>query len=124
MRALTEKEKKEALKDLEMYFGKPPFDLEQIKPHISSGLFEEQALMKYGFTPIELIHKVSEVHLTEKQKQDALKDLKMYFGDPPVSQDYIDKRLSSGLLEIQILAKYMMTVKNLMEEVGFSIKEK
>jgi hypothetical protein len=123
MRALTEKEKKEALKDLEMYFGKPPFNLEQIKPHISSGLFEEQALMKYGFTPIELIHKVSEVHLTEKQKQDALKDLKMYFGDPPVSQDYIDKRLSSGLLEIQILAKYMMPLKDLMEEVGFSIKK-
>ena len=124
MRALTEKEKKEALKDLEMYFGKPPFNIEEIKSHISSGLFEEQALMKYGFTPIELIHKVSKLNLTTKQKQDALKDLKMYFGEPPVSQDIIDKRLSSGLLEIQILAKYMMTVKDLMEEVGFSVKKK
>jgi hypothetical protein len=124
MRTLTEKEKKEALKDLEMYFGKPPFNIEEIKPHISSGLFEEQALMKYGFTPIELIHKVSEVHLTAKQKQDALKDLKMYFGEPPVSQDFIDQRLSSGLLEIQILAKYMMTVKELISEVGFSVKKK
>jgi hypothetical protein len=36
----------------------------------------------------------------------------------------IDKRLSSGLLEIQILAKYMMTVKDLMEEVGFSVKKR
>ena len=124
MRTLTEKEKKEALKDLEMYFGKPPFNIEEIKSHISSGLFEEQALMKYGFTPIELIHKVSKLNLTTKQKQDALKDLKMYFGEPPVSQDIIDKRLSSGLLEIQILAKYMMTVKDLMEEVGFGVKKK
>jgi hypothetical protein len=124
MRILTEKEKKEALKDLEMYFGKPPFNIEEIKSHISSGLFEEQALMKYGFTPIELIHKVSKVNLTAKQKQDALKDLKMYFGEPPVSQDIIDKRLSSGLLEIQILAKYIMTVKDLMEEAGFSVKKK
>ena len=105
MKKLTEKEKKEALKDLEMYFGKPPFNIEEIKPHISSGLFESQALMKYGLTPIELIYEVSKVHLTEKQKQDALKDLKMYFGDPPVSQDILEKRLSSGLLEIQILAK-------------------
>lgn len=124
MKKLTEKEKKEALKDLEMYFGKPPFNIEEIKPHISSGLFESQALMKYGLTPIELIYEVSKVHLTEKQKQDALKDLKMYFGDPPVSQDILEKRLSSGLLEIQILAKYMMTVKDLMEEVGFSVKKK
>jgi hypothetical protein len=36
----------------------------------------------------------------------------------------IDKRLSSGLLEIQILAKYMMTVKDLMEEFGFSVKKR
>ena len=123
MKKLTEKEKKEALKDLEMYFGKPPYNLEEIRNHVTSGLFEEQALMKYGFTPIELIHKVSRVHLTENQKQSALKDLKMYFGEPPVSQDIIDKRLTSGLLEIQILAKYLMTVKDLMEEVGFSVKK-
>jgi len=123
MRKLTEAEKKEALKDLEMYFGKPPYNLDEIRNHVTSGLFEEQALMKYGFTPIELIHKVSKIHLTEKQKKDALKDLKMYFGEPPVSQDVIDKRLTSGLLEIQILSKYMMTVKDLMEEIGFSIKK-
>jgi hypothetical protein len=36
----------------------------------------------------------------------------------------VEKRLSSGLLEIQILAKYMMAVKDLMEEVGFSVKKK
>jgi hypothetical protein len=35
----------------------------------------------------------------------------------------IDKRLSSGL-KIQTLAKYMMTVKDLMEEVGFSVKKR
>jgi len=123
MRKLTEQEKKEAVKDLEMYFGKPPYNFEEIRKHLTSGLFEEQALMKYGFTPIELIHKVSKVHLTEKQKQSALKDLKMYFGEPPVSQDVMDKRLTSGLLEIQILSKYLMTVNDLMDEVGFVVKK-
>ena len=43
------------MKDLEMYFGKPPYDSEYVRHHLTSGLFEEQALMKYGFTPIELM---------------------------------------------------------------------
>jgi hypothetical protein len=35
----------------------------------------------------------------------------------------IEKRLSSGLLEMQILAKYLVTVKDLMREVGFVVSE-
>jgi len=47
----------------------------------------------------------------------------MYFGKPPVPKSYIENRLSSGLLEMQILAKYLMTVDELMREVGFEISE-
>ena len=55
MKSMSAKTKKAALKDLEMYFGKPPYDSEHVRHHLTSGLFEEQALMKYGFTPIELM---------------------------------------------------------------------
>ena len=53
MKKMSEKTKKEVLKDLEMYFGKPPYDSEYVRHHLTSGLFEEQALMKYG---LSLIH--------------------------------------------------------------------
>ena len=56
-------------------------------------------------------------------KKEALKDLKMYFGEPPVPRSYIKNRLTSGLLEMQILAKYLMTVDELMKEVGFKISD-
>lgn len=124
MKTLTDKEKQEALKDLEMYFGKPPYNVDEIRSRISSGLFEEQALLKYGLTPIELIHVVSKITLTAKQKQEALKELTTYFGKPPITQEALDNRLSSGLLEIQILSKYLMTIKELMEEVDFVVKKK
>jgi hypothetical protein len=55
MKSMSAKTKKEVMKDLEMYFGKPPYDSEYVRHHLTSGLFEEQALMKYGFTPIELM---------------------------------------------------------------------
>jgi hypothetical protein len=45
----------------------------------------------------------------------------MYFGEPPVAKKNIEKRLSSGLLEMQILAKYLMPVNALMKEVGFEV---
>jgi len=59
--------------------------------------------------------------MTEKTKEEALKDLKIYFGEPPVTEGFIRQRLSSGLLEMQILAKYLTTVDNLMREVGFEV---
>jgi len=43
--------------------------------------------------------------------------------DEPVPKDIIEKRLSSGLLEMQILAKYSMTVNSLMKEVGFEVSK-
>ncbi len=123
MKNMSVKMKKEVLKDLEMYFGKPPYDSEYVRHHLTSGLFEEQALSKYGYTPIELMKGLEQIHLSKKQKAEALKDLKMYFGEPPISKDALDKRLTSGLLEAQILAKYLMTVEELMKEVGFKISK-
>jgi len=124
MKALSEKRKEEALKDLKMYFGKPPYDVEHIRRYYcSSGLFEQQALTKYGRTPIELTIELKALHISEKTKEEALKDLKMYFGEPPVQKGMIENRLSSGLLEAQILAKYLMTVNDLMREVGFVVSE-
>jgi hypothetical protein len=123
MKNMSAKMKKAVLKDLEMYFGKPPYDSEYVRHHLTSGLFEEQALMKYGYTPIELMKGLEQVQLSKKQKAEALKDLKMYFGEPPISRKALDARLTSGLLEVQILAKYLMTVKELMKEVGYKIAD-
>ena len=123
MKNMSAKMKKEVLKDLEMYFGKPPYDSEYVRHHLTSGLFEEQALMKYGYTPIELMKGLEQVQLSKKQKAEALKDLKMYFGEPPIARKTLDARLTSGLLEVQILAKYLMTVKELMKEVGYKITD-
>jgi len=123
MKSMSAKTKKEVLKDLEMYFGKPPYDSQYVRHHLTSGLFEGQALMKYGFTPIELMIGLEQVRLSKKQKVEALKDLKMYFGAPPVSREALDKRLTSGLLEAQILAKYLMTVEELMKEVGYKVSK-
>lgn len=120
-KSMSAKTQKAALKDLEMYFGKPPYDSEYVRHHLTSGLFEEQALMKYGYTPIELMKGLEQVRLSKKQKAEALKDLIMYFGEPPISKAVLDKRLTSGLLEVQILAKYLMTVEELMKAVGYKL---
>jgi len=123
MKRLPEKIREEALKDLKMYFGDPPYDVEHIRKYHSSGLFEQQALAKYGFTPIELIKALQSVHLTEKTRKEAIKDITMYFGKPPVPKDLIEKRLSSGLLEMQVLAKYAMSINDLMKKVGFEVSQ-
>jgi hypothetical protein len=123
MKKLSPKAKEEALKDLEMYFGKPPYDSEHIRHHFTSGLFEQQSLMKYGLTPIELMKELQTIKLSAKAKREALKDLKMYFGAPPVPKKVINNRLSSGLLEMQILAKYLMTVNELIKITGFEVSD-
>jgi len=122
MKTLSPKMKEEALHDLKMYFGKPPYDIEHIRRfYRSSGLFDQQALLKYGRTPIELIRELQAFYMTEKTKKEALKDLTMYFGEPPVKEETVRNRLSSGLLEIQILAKYLFTVDELMDKVGYKV---
>ena len=122
MKKLSEQMKEEALKDLTMYFGKPPYEVEHIRRlYRSSGLFDQQALAKYGRTPLELVRELKVSYMTEKTKEEALKDLKIYFGEPPVPEEMIRQRLSSGLLEMQILAKYLMTVDGLMKEVGYKV---
>ena len=72
------------MKEIEMYFCKPPYDSKHVRYHLTSGLFEQQSLMKYGLTPIELMKELKVTKLSKKAKQGALKDLKMYFGEPPV----------------------------------------
>lgn len=123
MKKLSPKAKEEALKDLEMYFGKPPYNSEHIRHHLTSGLFEQQSLLKYGLTPIELMKEFEAIKLSAKTKKEALKDLKMYFGEPPVPKKVINNRLSSGLLEMQILAKYLMTVNELIKITGFEVSD-
>jgi cytochrome c len=76
MEELSVKMKEEALKDLEMYFGKPPYDDEYIRHHLTSGLFEQQALAKYGRTPIELMQELKTLRLSEKMEEVALWSLK------------------------------------------------
>jgi hypothetical protein len=58
---------------------------------------------------------------TEKTGEEALKDLKMYFGEPPIKEEMVRKRLSSGLLEMQLLEKYLITVDDLMSKAGFEV---
>jgi len=123
MKTLSAKLKEEALRDLEMYFGKPPYESEYVRHHLTSGLFEQQALAKYGLTPIELMKTLHTIRLNKKMKKEAIKDLTMYFGKQPVPKKMIEKRLSSGLLEMQILAKYLMTVNELIKEVGFAVSK-
>ena len=124
MKELTEDQRKEALKDLEVYYGKPPYDLDQIKSRLTSGLFEAQALAKYGRTPFELIHEVSKIYLTKQQKEEAYKNFITYFGPPPCSEETFNNRRSSGLLDIQIIAKYLMPIEELAKEVGYVVKHK
>jgi hypothetical protein len=124
MKKLSVEMKEEAIRDLGMYYGEPPYDIEHIRRYRLSGLFEQQALAKYGLTPIEMIKALQAVHLTGATKEEAIEDIKMYFGEPPVPKDTIEKRLSSGLLEMQILAKYSMTVNELIKEAGFEVTMK
>jgi hypothetical protein len=65
--------------------------------------------------------KLQLIKLSKKAKKEALKDLKMYFGELPVAKKIIKNRLSSGLLEMQILAKYLMTVNELIKITGFEV---
>lgn len=80
MKDMSAKTKKQVLKDLEMYFGKPPYDSQYVGHYLMSGLSEEQALMKYGYTPIALMKGLGQIRLSKEQKVEALKDLNMYFG--------------------------------------------
>ncbi len=74
--------------------------------------------MKYGVTPVELIREISDIVLTERQRKDALRELTEYFGRP----DGTGRRSSAGMPERRILARYFMTLKELMREVGFQTR--
>jgi len=69
MKNLSIKMKEEARRDLEMYFGAPPYNSEYIRCHCSSGLFEQQLLAKYGMTPIELTQALQKIDMSEKAKE-------------------------------------------------------
>jgi signal transduction histidine kinase len=76
MDKLTVKMKKEVLKDLVMYFGEPPYNEDYIRQHITSGLFEQQALTKYGKTPIELMKELQAIRINVNAEEEVLKNLK------------------------------------------------
>lgn len=119
MRHLTPEQRKAARKELAMYLGKPPYDVEEARRLIASGLLEQQTAAKYGVAPIELIREISEIELTEKQRKEALRELTEHFGEPPISDEQISRLSSSGILETHFLARYLMPLKKLMREVGF-----
>jgi len=104
-------------------FRKAPYDSEHVRHHLTSGLFEQQALMKYGFTPIELMIGLSRFGWTKNRRWKPWRIWRCISANPPVSREALDKRLTSGLLEAQILAKYLMTVEELMKEVGYKVSK-
>jgi hypothetical protein len=93
--------------------------MEEARQLIATGLLDQQAAAKYGIAPIELIREISKIVLTEKQRNEALRELSEYFGKPPVSKKEVNRLFSSGELERQILTRYLMPLKELMNEVGF-----
>lgn len=115
---LNPEQKKAARKELAMYLGRPPYDVEEARRLIASGLLDEPS-MRYGLTPVELIREISDIVLTEKQRREALRELTEYFGKPISSGGKIQQRSSSGVLERKIMAKYFLTVTELIDEVGF-----
>jgi hypothetical protein len=118
---LTPEQKKAARKELAMYLGKPPYDVEEARRLIATGLLEQQTAAKYGIAPIELIREISNIVLTEPLRKEALRELTEYFGKLPVSEEEVNRIFSSGMLERQILTRYLMPLKELMNEVGFRI---
>ena len=111
MNRLSKDMKRKAVKDLKVYFGRPPYDVEYIRrSYGSSDLLDQQALAKYGRTLPELIRELQAVYMTEKTKSEAYRDLKIYLGEPPVTKETLRQRLASGLCEKQVQAKYFMTV--------------
>ncbi len=102
-----------------MYLGKPPYDVEEARRLIATGLLEQQTASKFGIAPIELIREISKIVLTKRQRKEAFRELTEYFGQPPVSEEEINRLFSSGRLERQILTRYLMPLKELMNEVGF-----
>jgi len=119
---LTPEQKKAARRELAMYLGSPPYDVEEARRLIASGLLEDRSVESYGMTPVELIREISDIVLTETQRREAFQSLIHCFGKPPVSEEEIRRRSSSGMLERRILARYFMPLKELMSEVGFKTK--
>jgi hypothetical protein len=116
---LTPEQKKAARKELAMYLGKPPYDVEEARRLIATGLLEQQTAAKYGIAPIELIREISKIVLTEPLRKEALRELTEHFGKLPVSEEEVNRLFSSGMLERQILTRYLMPLKELMNKVGF-----
>ena len=124
MNRLSKGLRRAALRDLGMYFGRPPYDVEYVRrAYCSAGFFAQHALDKYGRTPGELIRELQAVYMTEKTKSEAYRDLRIHLGEPPLKKETLRHRLASGLCEKHIQAKYFMTVDDLMKQVGFEVVE-
>lgn len=119
---LNPEQKKAARRELAMYLGNPPYDVEEARRLIASGLLEDRSLEAYGMTPVELIREISDVVLTESQRREAFQDLTRWLGRPPVSEEAIRRRSSSGTLEKRALERYFMPLVELMSAAGFRTK--
>jgi hypothetical protein len=119
---LTPEQKEAARKELAMYLGAPPYDVEDARRLVASGLLDARSRKAYGMAPLELIREISDIVLTEPQRQEALRSLTRRFGKPPVSEEAIRRRASSAMLQMRILARYLMPLEELMHEVGFKTK--
>jgi len=122
MNRLSKGLRRAALRDLGMYFGRPPYDVEYVRrAYCSAGFFAEHALEKYGRTPGDLIRELQAVYMTEKTKSEAFRDLKIYLGEPPIIKEALEEKLASGEIEMRVEAKYFMTIDDLMNKVGFEV---
>lgn len=122
MRHLTAQQKEAARKELAMYLGNPPYGVDEARRLIASGLLDRGIAAKYGVTPIELIREISAIELTAEQREEALLDLTRIFGRLSVSGAEVRRKRSSGAVERQILGKYLHSIRELADAVGFREK--
>ena len=124
MNRLSKGLKRAAVRDLSLYFGRPPYDVEYVRrAYRSSEFFAQQAIEKYGRTPSALIRELQAVYMTEKTKSEAFRDLKIYLGKSPITKAVLREKLESGEVEMRVEAKYFMTIDDLMKQVGFEVVE-
>lgn len=118
MRGLTEEQKKGARKDLAMYLGLPPYDLDEVRRVLASGVLDRLARSKYATAPVDLIRQIAPVPLTERHRNEAIRDLVRVFGATSAREGAHRRRPSPQALDRWFLNRYLRTVRELLLEVG------
>jgi len=118
VRDLTEEQKNEARKDLAMYLGSPPYDLDEVRRVLASGVLVRLARSKYAIAPVDLIRQIGPVTLTERHRREAARDLTRILGPtrPPGAADH--RRPPSAVLDRWFLDRYLRTVGELLRDLG------